>query len=190
MPRRTSRRLRPNSRRRSSRRVRPNSFEAARIKRQREYDRARKAQLTEISRFAEEAKAKMSRDMGVHEFYVYYSPGRLEPVREGDLPPSGMSLALPTPIPQNLDKIRLAAHLENSLARVSWHGPDMIPQEIREAPATERLPAMVEYRTFQIEKVEPAVGKAYYSLHYPEGGEKQFGTMKAARKYVDEYMGD
>ena len=66
-----------------------------------------------------------------------------------------------------------------------------------------------EYRGFEIEKVTRAIQMGHdqariagtkrpgtrilpvqYLIHYPDGGAKSVSTMKAARDYIDEYMGD
>ena len=67
----------------------------------------------------------------------------------------------------------------------------------------------VEYRGFEIEKVTRAIQMGHdeariagtkrpktralpvqYLIHYPDGGGKSVNTMKAAREYIDNYLGD
>jgi hypothetical protein len=159
--------------------------------RRRERDRAEKAQYAEIRRFTDEVERTLLADGGANQFQVYYRPGHLHLVRVGDRPNSNLKLAWQEPLSGFLGRDQRARLITDRLARVSWLGPDMIEREIVAAPAKQASP-LTEYRGFTIEKHEPLVGKPFYELHYPEGGGsgKTVSTLKAARAYIDEYMGD
>lgn len=158
--------------------------------RRRERDRAEKAQYAEIRRFTDEVERTLFADMGANQFQVYYRPGHLHLVRVGDRPSSNLKLAWQEPLSGFLDRDQRARLITDRLARVSWLGPDMIEREIVAAPAKPKA-SPGEYKGFRIEKSDPSLGgKPYYEIFYPDGGSKTVSTMKAARDYIDEYMGD
>lgn len=144
----------------------------------------------EISRFVDEAQRTLLADMGANRFHVYYRPGHLQLVREGDRPSSNLALAWAQPLSGFLTKEQLGRDITARLSHVPWLDPDMHAREIAAAPAKPKA-SPGEYRGFRIEKSDPAMrGKPYYEIFYPDGGSKAVPTMKAARDYIDEYMGD
>jgi len=158
--------------------------------RRRERERAEKAMYAEISRFVDEAQRKLLADMGANRFFVYYVPGHLQLVREGDRPNSNLALAWAQPLSGFLTKEQLGRDITARLSHVPWLGPDMHAREIAAAP-TKPKASPGEYRGFRIEKSDPAMhGKPYYEIFYPDGGSKTVSSMKAARDYIDDYMGD